>query len=72
MSRFGSESIVLRMRQTARFLQRLMHAACGLPDYEAYVAHLRREHAEQIVPSYAEFFRTWQQARYGKGRSRCC
>jgi uncharacterized short protein YbdD (DUF466 family) len=46
--------------------------ACGVPDYDTYVAHLRRAHPERAIPSYAEFFAERQQARYGSGRSRCC
>lgn len=44
----------------------------GLPDYDAYVAHLRSHHPERQVPSYAEFFRERQAARYRGGGGRCC
>ena len=53
------------LRTTARLV-------CGVPDYEGYVAHLRRLHPERPVPSYEEFFAERQAARYGAGRSRCC
>lgn len=54
------------LRQTARLM-------CGIPDYEGYVAHLRRHHPGRSVPSYEEFFRQRQDARYGKnGNARCC
>jgi uncharacterized short protein YbdD (DUF466 family) len=53
------------MRAGARLL-------CGVPDYDTYVAHLRRLHPERPIPSYAEFFTERQNARYGSGRSRCC
>ena len=54
------------LRQTARLM-------CGVPDYEGYVAHLRRHHPDWLVPSYEEFFRQRQDARYGKnGNARCC
>ena len=42
------------------------------PDYAAFVAHLREHHPERTPPSYAEFFRERQDARYGRGRVRCC
>jgi uncharacterized short protein YbdD (DUF466 family) len=46
---------------------------CGIPDYEGYVAHLRRHHPDRSVPSYEEFFRRRQEARYGRnGNARCC
>jgi uncharacterized short protein YbdD (DUF466 family) len=54
-----------RVQQSARLM-------CGLPDYDAYVAHLRRMHPGQQVPSYEMFFRNRQEARYGRGMARCC
>ena len=54
------------LRQTARLM-------CGVPDYEGYVAHLRGHHPDRLVPSYEEFFRQRQDARYGRnGNARCC
>jgi len=46
----------------------------GVPDYDTYVAHMRANHPEQPIMSYAEFFRERQQARYAvsKGRLRGC
>jgi uncharacterized short protein YbdD (DUF466 family) len=46
--------------------------AVGVPDYAAYVEHLRQHHPDREPPSYAAFFRERQDARYGKGRVRCC
>ena len=47
----------------------------GVPDYDAYVAHMRRNHPDRPVMTYPEFFRDRQDARYGAdGRQgfRCC
>ena len=54
-----------RLLQTARL-------SCGVPDYEVYVAHLRHHHPERKIPSYAEFFRDRQAARYKGTGGRCC
>ncbi len=54
-----------RAKQTAQLM-------CGLPDYDAYVAHVKMKHPDQAVPSYERFFRERQEARYGRGMSRCC
>ncbi|WP_394791188.1 YbdD/YjiX family protein [Rhodoferax sp.] len=53
--------------QTARLM-------VGVPNYDTYVAHQRREHPDQPVMDYEAFFRERQEARYGgKGRiGRCC
>ena len=54
-----------RAVQTARL-------AIGVPDYDTYVLHLRRNHPEREIPSYEEFFRQRQDARYKNGGSRGC
>lgn len=51
--------------QTARL-------CCGVPDYDAYVKHLREHHPERAVPDYKAFFRERQEARYKGGGGRCC
>lgn len=54
-----------RLVQTARL-------SCGVPDYDVYVAHLRAHHPERKIPTYAEFFRERQSARYKGTGGRCC
>ena len=51
--------------QTARL-------CCVVPDYDVYVKHLREHHPERKVPTYAEFFRERQVARYKGTGGRCC
>jgi uncharacterized short protein YbdD (DUF466 family) len=46
--------------------------AVGVPDYDAYVAHLRARHPDRAPMDRAAFFAERMQARYGRGRSRCC
>jgi len=43
-----------------------------VPDYDTYVLHLRRHHPERAIPSYEEFFRQRQDARYKNGGTRGC
>ncbi len=54
-----------RAVQTARL-------CCGIPDYDVYVAHLKSHHPERPIPSYREFFRERQEARYRGTGGRCC
>ena len=66
-------SVGRRLATAAGALRRTARLMCGIPDYDGYVAHLRRHHPERPVPSYAEFFRERQDARYGRsGNGRCC
>lgn len=59
----------------ARSVQKTARLMIGVPDYDAYVAHVRLKHPERPVMTYPEFFRERQLARYGAdGRKgfRCC
>ena len=38
----------------------------------AYVAHLKRAHPDRTIPTYEEFFRERQTARYNGTGGRCC
>lgn len=51
---------------------RAARAAIGLPDYDTYLAHVRRHHPGAMPMDREAFFRERMQARYGRGRSRCC
>jgi len=55
-----------------RLLARTARAACGLPDYEAYLAHVRAHHPDREPLDRAAFVRDREAARYARGRSRCC
>lgn len=44
----------------------------GVPDYDRYVAHVRRVHPEATPMNREDFFANRLQARYGRGASRCC
>lgn len=46
--------------------------ALGIPDYDVYVAHVRAMHADVEPMSRDAFHRERMEARYGRGRSRCC
>ena len=66
--RLGCSLLALWWRtsvQTARL-------AIGIPDYDNYADHIRRHHPEREPMDRDAFFHERMQARYGKGRSRCC
>ena len=52
-------------RQTARL-------AIGLPDYAAYVEHMRAQHPDATPMTREAFAIERMHARYAPGRSRCC
>ena len=50
----------------------VLRRIAGMPDYGAYVEHLRRCHPERAVPTEREYFEQYVAARYGDGPTRCC
>ena len=46
--------------------------AVGVPDYDAYVAHVLTQHPGATPMTREQFAIERMHARYGPGRSRCC
>ena len=61
-----------RLRTVWRAFARGARLAIGIPDYEAYVMHMRARHPDRTPMNREAFFKERLQARYGRGRSRCC
>jgi uncharacterized short protein YbdD (DUF466 family) len=60
------------MRTAWRRLVASARRVLGVPDYDAYVAHLRARHPDREIPTKAAFFAERQRARYEGGGGRCC
>ena len=43
-----------------------------MPDYRAYVMHLRQRHPELPIPTEREFYEDFIRVRYEAGPTRCC
>jgi uncharacterized short protein YbdD (DUF466 family) len=57
--------VLRRTAETARLM-------LGVPDYDAYVAHLATTHPGATALSRDAFFRERLAARYGSGGLQCC
>lgn len=44
----------------------------GMPNYEAYVAHLHGSHPDCAVPTEKEYYELYLKQRYEGGATRCC
>jgi len=55
-------------RRVAAVLRRII----GVPDYDAYVAHVRARHPGQEPMSERDFHRERLTARYSQPGNRCC
>jgi uncharacterized short protein YbdD (DUF466 family) len=51
---------------------RAARLAVGVPDYDAYVAHMRSCHSERAPMDLESFHRERMLARYGRRTTRCC
>ena len=56
----------------AEALLRAVRRIAGMPDYGAYVEHLRRCHPDRALPGEREFYEEFLRARYEGGPTRCC
>lgn len=74
LRRYERQSMFNKLNKVGRYIGKTARLMVGIPDYEAYVAHMRNKHPDQYCLSYEEFFRDRQQARYaGKnGSGKCC
>lgn len=61
-----------RLRALWAFLAQTARLIVGVPDYDRYVAHMRRSHPDTPPMSREAFFVNRLDARYGRGASRCC
>lgn len=64
-----------RLSSAGRCLCDSARLMVGMPNYDAYVAHMALTHPGQPPMTYEQFFRDRQDARYGgggKGGFRCC
>jgi uncharacterized short protein YbdD (DUF466 family) len=55
-----------------RRIGKVVRTIIGAPDYERYVAHVRKCHPEQTVMSRDEFAKNRLDARSSQPGNRCC
>lgn len=61
-----------RLRGAWRLLAQTGRLLVGVPDYDLYLAHMRRTHPDTPPMTREAFFANRLEARYGRGASRCC
>ncbi len=60
------------MRDELEAALRVIRRIAGMPDYAAYLEHLKRCHPGEPLPTEREFYDSYLQSRYGDGPTRCC
>ena len=61
-----------RLRAGARAIGDITRRIIGAPDYERYVAHMRRRHPGTRPLTRDQFARQCLEEKYSKPGSRCC
>jgi uncharacterized short protein YbdD (DUF466 family) len=61
-------SLADQVRRVAKVVRTII----GAPDYERYVAHVKKCHPGQAVMSRDEFAKSRLEARYNQPGNRCC
>ena len=61
-----------RIGETLRATATLVRRIAGMPDYDAYITHLRDKHPECRAPSEREYYAMYLKGRYENGVNRCC
>ena len=67
-----TDGLVAAVAAAWAWAARAARLAVGVPDYDVYIAHMRRMHPDAVPMDHEAFFAERLHARYGKGRSRCC
>jgi uncharacterized short protein YbdD (DUF466 family) len=63
----------LDFSQVAKRVRETAHLMVGVPDYDAYVAHMAANHPGAVPMARDEFWREREATRFGSGRGlRCC
>jgi uncharacterized short protein YbdD (DUF466 family) len=60
------------MTDRGRALLATLKRIAGMPNYEAYLEHLRSCHPECPLPSEREYYELYLKQRYEGGGMRCC
>jgi uncharacterized short protein YbdD (DUF466 family) len=53
-------------------LATLVRGISGMPDYRAYIEHVRRCHPDAPIMTEREYYAEYVNRRYADGFSRCC
>jgi len=54
-------------------LRRIASMMVGMPDYDAYLQHMREHHPDATPMDRTQFFRERQESRYGgRNGGKCC
>lgn len=62
----------LRLRQRIRAALKIVRRIVGVPDYDAYLKHLRTHHPETVPPTQEQFLEKCWEDKFSRPGNRCC
>ena len=68
----ASANALAKSRDLLRHARSALKRIAGMPNYEAYVEHLRTCYPECSVPTEREYYDLYLKGRYEGGGMRCC
>lgn len=63
---------MMRAIEAIKRAAEILRTILGVPNYDRYVAHMRRHHPEMLLMSHDQFVRERMNDRYARPGTRCC
>ena len=65
-------SLRTKLRTFGRGVRAAYHQVFGIPDYDEYLEHMKREHPDRPLMSRREFFAVSLERKYARKGPQCC
>lgn len=65
------KNLLYKIKYLYKRSDRFFHLLVGMPSYDKYLEHMKKNHPDEIPKTQKEFFREAQDAKYGPGSSKC-
>jgi uncharacterized short protein YbdD (DUF466 family) len=65
-------SLLTRVTMAAAAVAAAVRRIVGVPDYDAYVRHVRAHHPGDLPPTREQFLQQCWEQKYSKPGNRCC
>ncbi|GGB69009.1 YbdD/YjiX family protein [Fictibacillus barbaricus] len=66
------KTLILQLKTFIQVVFYISKGISNLPDYQAYVRHLKEKHPDLTPPTEKEFFADLLENKYGANAKRCC
>ncbi|RDU64831.1 KCU-star family selenoprotein [Helicobacter sp. MIT 14-3879] len=67
-----NNSLLNKIKNLYKKSDRFFHLLVGMPSYDKYVEHMKKNHPDKVPKSQRDFFKEALENKYGQGGSKCC